>query len=131
MQFDADDLAFMRDVQEYVMQDTCVIWKYTELDPDIYGNVQHQYEEGDSSDCGFDPTASKEVMEGTQVAVTDAVVRLPISLHGSIDQHDRVQITHRFGVALDTPVAYELIGLPERGPSGLVVNLRLITDGSM
>lgn len=130
MQFDADDLTFMQATQEAAMQDTCVLLRYTELDPDVYGNVRHQYEEGDSSDCGFDPTASNEVMEGTQVAVTDAVVRLPIALHGQIDQFDRVKITHRFGVALDSPPTYELIGLPERGPSGLVVNLRLVTDGS-
>lgn len=128
--FDANLLTRLQATQESTMQDTCVILKWRELDTTQYGRKRHQYEAYTTSACGFDPTATREVMDGTQVAVTDGTLRLPIALHKEIDQLDRVRITHRFGVALNDPPTYELIGLPQRGPSGLILNLRLVTDGS-
>jgi hypothetical protein len=35
-----------------------------------------------------------------------------------------VRVTHRYGVALVTPELYEVVGLPQRGPSGFVAEIR-------
>ena len=128
--FSSDELARMQATQESAMQDECQILSYAEAGKDKYGYPNAEWPAGLVSQCGFDPTASKEVMDKTEVAITDARLRLPLSLYGSIDNRDRVRITERFGKVLAEQTVYEIIGEPERGPSGLVLNLKLVTDGS-
>jgi hypothetical protein len=74
-----------------------------------------------TTECGLDDTASEEMINA-EAHVFDAQLRLPIDTE--ISNVDRVNITHRFGVMLETPIEYELLGEAMRGPSGLVVNLR-------
>jgi hypothetical protein len=38
-------------------------------------------------------------------------------------------VTHRYGQALATPQVYEVVGPTKEGPSCLVCDLRLATDG--
>src|SRR5690606_35182941 len=121
--FSADELQGMRDTQETHMMDTCVLLTRTTDTLDEYNRPAVSYAESNPVPCGFDPTAAKEVMDNAQVAVTDARLRLPLS--ADVTGLDRVRVTHRFGEALDTPVVFDVIGEPERGPSGLVLNLRL------
>ena len=125
---DPAELARMRATQASSMMDTCVVLAYGEDGSDNYGLPEHCYTPQDPTPCGFDPGAGKEVMDGAQVVVTDA--RLRLSLGTAVDPRDRIRITHRFGEALATPPTFEILGEPERGPSGMVLNLRLVTDGS-
>lgn len=124
--FTSNELARMRATQESAMMDTCVRLQRSEAAADDYGRPQPVYSEAETLSCGFDPSKSKEVMDGTQVVLTDAVLRLPIGTE--ISNLDRIKITHRHGEALTNAPVYAIVGEPLRGPSGLVLNLRLVAD---
>jgi hypothetical protein len=128
--FNSDDLARMQATQEAAMQDTCQLLRREEVGTDDYGYKHQEFAVVMATLCGFHPTATKEVMDGAEVALTDAQVRLPLSLHAEVGNLDRIKITHRFGVELTDQPVYEVIGEAKRGPSGLVLNLRLVTEGS-
>jgi hypothetical protein len=108
------------------MMDTCILLAYSAAQDD-YGNASPTWTAGNPIACGLDPTAQSEVMQGTQVVVSDAELRLPIDT--VVSNLDRVEITHRHGEELDTHQFVEVIGDPERGASGLVLKLRFATDG--
>lgn len=126
--FTSTELSRMQDAQEDAMQDMCVRMEYAQGSQDAHGKPAETWTEGDSLSCGFDPAAKEEAMEGTEVVMTDAVMRLPLDT--TLDNRDRLKVTHRFGEELDTAETFEIIGEAERGPSGLVLNLRKVTDGS-
>jgi hypothetical protein len=125
----ADDIVLMRADQALSRWDTCRRLVYTAGAVNAYGMPEPPtYVRGDAITCGLDMRSSaREVMNGTQVVLADA--RLRLSVNTTLDNRDRIEITQRFGEVLATPLVYEIIGEPERGPSGLVVNLRLATDG--
>lgn len=122
--FTTTELSRMQGTQDSAMMDSCKILAYSAV-VDDYGNAAETYTAGDEMDCGFDPTANREVMDDTEVVITDAALRLPIDT--DVSNLDRIQITKRHGVAV-TAETYEIIGNKERGPSGLVLKLRLVTD---
>lgn len=125
----AGQLARMQAAAVASMWDTCVRLVYSGSQQDDYGRDIAVYTpQSPALVCGFNATAHREVMVDSQVALTDAVVRLPIDT--VLSNLDRIRITHRHGVALTDAVDYEILGEPARGPSGLVVLLRLVTDGS-
>lgn len=113
----------MQGTQADAMQDVCRIYVYSSQ-PDDYGNPTPTYTAGEPTVCGFRPS-NDEVQGSGEVAMIDAKLRLPIS--ANVHQHDRIQLTHRYGAAI-TAQMFEVFGMPERGPSGLVVNLRLLTE---
>lgn len=123
--FSTTELERMQGVQEGAMQDTCIILQYAAGSGD-YGYGQPTYTTGATVACGLNHKA-REVMQDTQVVLTDAVLRLPIDT--AVDNLDRVKVTKRYGMAI-TPETYEILGQPDRGPSGLVLNLRRVSDGS-
>ena len=128
--FTTDELSRMQSTQESAMMDTCQVVRRMESGTDDYGYPIEAYEIVWTGECGFDASSNKEVMESGQVAVIDAQIRLPISIQEDFDNLDRIKITYRHGVEDESPQTFEMIGEPERGPSGLVVNLRLVTNGS-
>lgn len=122
-------LSRMQDHAEESMWDTCQVQEYNGLATDDYGHPSpNYYLRWPVIACGYSASARKEIMAGTQVVLTDAVARLPIAT--TLDNRDRIKVTHRHGVALDPQPVYEIIGEPARGPSALVLYLRLVTDGS-
>ena len=110
------------------MMDTAVRLVYRETGKDEYGMSIHEWAEDAELACGYDAKAIKEVMVGTQVVLTDARLRLPIGT--VVDNRDRFRVTRRFGEILANPPTYEILGEPRQGPSGLLLDLRLVTDGS-
>lgn len=128
--FTATELDRMQTTQESAMQDTCVLLARTEGATDDYGYPAVTWTTVDTVDCGFRPLNKGEFMGDAEVDMPDAKLRLSIDNATDTDNFDRVQITHRFGVALTAALTFEIIGSAERGPSGLVLNLRLVTDGS-
>lgn len=124
--FTADELSRLQQAQENGMFDTCIIARYAAGGVDDYGKLAPVWTDGASTACGLAPNKHNEVMAGAQVVLSDAVLRLPIDT--VIGARDRVTVTHRFGVALGTALVYELLGEPMRGPSGLRINLRTLTN---
>lgn len=124
--FTTTELARMQGLQESAMQDTCVVLTHQANTGD-YGYGVPGYASGVPIPCGFNPKA-REVMGDTEIALTDGSLRLP--LNTAVTNLDRVILTHRFDVQLVPGEVYEIMGVPERGPSGLRLNLRVVTDGS-
>jgi len=124
--FNSLELAGLQAVQEAAMQDTCIRLVYADGGLDDYGMpLPALYTTAETLACGVNENPRKEWSPGgTQVALMDAQVRLPINTQ--LDPRDRIQITKRFGVGVD-PRTYEVLGLPRRGPSGLVVDMRRVT----
>lgn len=126
----AGELTRLQGAQEGGMQDTCVIVSRTAGSVDAYGWPTDGYSTGNTYVCGLDEDPWKESMGVTQVGEKLARLRLPLEAFGHVEVDDRVKITKRFGVTLTTQPVYVVVGLERRGPSGLVLGLRLVTDGS-
>lgn len=125
----AQELSRMRQAQAETLNDTIQhIRRQTATNE--YGQPDVTWVLAESYACGFQPVAKPEAMNDTEVPLVDAKLRLPLTLESTIAHTDRVKLTHRFGEALADPQTYEIVGLPERGPSGLVYNLKRVTDGS-
>jgi hypothetical protein len=119
----------MRGTQDSAMMDTCQRLPYAAGAADAYGNPgSSSWSAGATLSCGFKPFSRKEEMDGTQVVIVDAEMRLPIAT--VLDNRDRLKLTKRHGATISPQPVYEIIGEAERGPSGLVLRLRLVTDGS-
>lgn len=120
------ELATLKRAQEDHMMDTCVRLVYAAATNDAYGLPNATYTPAATSlTCGLNESPSREMMN--QVAGVEAALRLPAGT--TLDVRDRLRLTHRFGTAV-TNVDYEIVGLPRLGPSGLVVPIRRVTDGS-
>jgi hypothetical protein len=126
LQFSAQELEDLDVVQTMHMMDTCLI-----AEPTVTTNVYNLPEESFTWNparkhaCGFDGHPSRELL--SQVPDSQAVVRLPIDT--TITHRARVRITKRHGRTI-TPITFAVIGQPRQGPSGLLVWLTKITDGS-
>lgn len=119
------ELERMQATQESAMMDLAQVLTRSAGTGD-YGYGPATYLAGRSIACGFDPKP-REVMGDTQVEMSDGTLRLPIGT--AVTHLDRVKITRRFGSVVPAQT-YEIMGQPARGPSGLVLNLRRVTDGS-
>jgi hypothetical protein len=127
-EFATAELTRMQATQDAAMQDTCIVMAYSGGAEDDYGMpLPAVYTAGETLACGLNTNPRREAMTGAQVAMVDARLRVPIDT--VLDVRDRLRITHRFGVAI-TDETYEILGVPRRGPSGLLVDLKRVTDGS-
>lgn len=115
----------MQAVQQAHMMDTCTIDAYTEGGTNDLGMPSTSYVSGSAIACGFEPVTPDEGVGSADVPMLDARLRLSIST--SITPHDRVTVTHRFGVAV-THVTFEVVGEIKRGPSGLWLDLKKVTS---
>lgn len=126
MLFSAQELDDLDDVQTMHMMDTCLL-----AEPTITTNIYNLPEESfnwntaKKHECGFDGNPSRELL--AQVPDSQAVIRLPISI--TITNRARIRITKRHGRTI-TAITFAVIGEPRQGPSGLLVWLTKITDGS-
>ena len=128
--FSPIELARMQATQESAMQDECIFFDYTEGTLDGFGRPTNPFSEGLTTKCGFKPVTKGEAMGEGEVVMKDAILRLPIALAGVLAQTMKIQITKRFGETLANPIMFNVLGDPEQGPSGLVLKLEKITDGT-
>ena len=128
--FASEELSRMQMTQESAMMDQCTLLRRTTTGTDDYGQPVEAFVDFAVAECGFDSRASREVMGASQVPVYDARLRLAMEYESLVSNVDRVRITHRFSEALETALTYDVDGLAVRGPSGLLLNLRKVTDGS-
>ena len=117
----------MRSTQDGAMQDVCRIGAYT-ADDDAYNLPDVTYVYGVEVICGLDLMSPTEQQASGEVPVINAKLRLPIGTE--IDERDRIRIEQRYNEDLDTPMIFEIEGPVDRGPSGLVLDVRIVDDGS-
>jgi hypothetical protein len=84
---------------------------------------------GAAQPCGYSPAPVGETKDGAQVPIFDAVLRLPFDT--DVTGIQRVRITHRHGVALAAAEEYTVTGKPARGPSALLLELKLVTGNTV
>lgn len=123
--FTATELAAMQAHQAAHMMDTCTVDAWS-AGTNAYNLPSPTWTSGAAIACGYEVMQPDEAMATTTDApVFDARLRLPITT--AIDPRDRITITKRHGAAI-VPIVHEVVGDVERGPSGLVVKLRKVTD---
>lgn len=121
----ATDLAQMQQAQIITMLDTCAVLTRGETSVNSFGLPDVRYVEGGPIACGFNPQNTRNVLVGTNLAVTDGAFRLPIGT--VINTNDRIKLVRRYGNALATTQIYDVVGAPIQGPSAIVVYVRLAT----
>lgn len=120
------ELSRMRNTQTAAMFDTCIVHRRSMGVVDALGTPGAIYTAGEPERCGYKPSSTREANQDGQVVIVDAVLRMGIGT--VIGNLDRVEITHRFSSELAVKPLYSVIGQPALGPSGLVINLALVTD---
>lgn len=125
--FSAAELDDMQMVQEGHMMDTCRIAEPAVVE-DSYNNPTESWNwtTAVESACGFNGNPGRELLN--QVPDSQAVVRIPIET--TLTQRARIRVTKRFGRTITPPITFAVIGQPRQGPSGLLVWLTKITDGT-
>jgi hypothetical protein len=125
--FSTAELAEMRTAQQAHMMDTAVVQTFSASTADSWGIPADSYSDGSAVYCGFNNKAGIETQGEGEVVQYDATVRLPIGT--AVTESDRIKITKRHGTTLSTPLIFEIVRL-RRGPSGLLLELEQVTDGS-
>ena len=124
------DLDGMAATQAAGMLDECELLQRADGAADAYGIPQPTYTVVERTPCGLSHSQVGAEVSGsgrrdTQVPIDLRRLRLPVT--AQIDHVDRIRMTRRFGFAI-TPVLYEVVGDPQRGPSGLLLQVRMVTD---
>lgn len=123
--FSADELVDQQHHQEAHMMDTCTIDYYTLGVPNAFGLSAEVYVPAAPIPCGWWELSSSELLDVSDVPQMNYKIRLPVMT--IVTSHDRVTIQTRHGVAI-TPFQCEIVGPLHRGPSGLVAELRRVTE---
>lgn len=110
------------------MNDTCELVAHGTGAVDAYGKPVSTYTVIGTSKCGVEHANAigeggrpSEALGKTEVPRMTRQLRLPLT--ADVNHLARVRVTHRYGVALVTPELYEVVGLPQRGPSGFVAEI--------
>lgn len=121
--FDQSELDQMRVDQTSHFMDTCVIRRKSAGSADTFGEKKITYtEESTPTPFGLKYLRVSEVNTDKTVVQVDAEGRF--SLSTSLGIEDQIKVTKRFGETLTSPVYFQIVGVPRRGPSGLVVSLK-------
>lgn len=123
--FTSGELTDMQNVQSEHMQDLATVDTYS-VTYNSYNEPIEVWTSGSGIDCGVEMTGGVERYKG-QFTDLDIDVTLRLPINTTITIVDKVTIYKRYGVAV-TPVQYSVIGNPRRGPSGLQVNLKQVSQ---
>ncbi len=121
--FTDKELDEMAEDQEAHMLDTCKIQSRVLTGNDFGEQVESWPVDGEETICGLEmsPGSERHTAEGNTIQY-DAILRLP--LETQINPVDRVKITKRFGVRLETALVYEIMSPIQQGASGIRYALR-------
>jgi hypothetical protein len=112
----------MKQTQESVMMDTCVLKRYSETFDAMHHPVP-AWTDGPVLACGLDMTGGEEVDGNGRVLVRwSATLRLPRGT--MLDLRDRIRVIGRLWMMSSNPIEYQIAGPAQEGPSGLVVRLQ-------
>lgn len=126
----AVQLAQMREAQRRHMGDTVhILERVRDTDPSEFGRYDglHWASVG-AVTCGFKYVRKYEQMGASKVPAADAICRL--SQDVDLESTDRLLLVCIAGEALADPETYEVLAGPRIGPTGLVVELKRVTDGT-
>jgi len=110
------------------MHDTCILRTRISGAVDEFNVPQQSWQTSAPLDCGLTLARSRELMPGTEVPIYDA--RLRLAHDTELTSFDRIRVTHRYGEHLLVPLEFEVVGEPRLGPSGLVLDLRTVMEGT-
>lgn len=127
-------LGVMRHIYNSAMSDECTIHTRTNVLSGSGQPVASWTVLATGVSCGFEFSPfkfrSREItVVGGGEETSEILVRcrLPLSYYTTVDTDDRIILTDRFGDAdYPTPETYEIQGFLERGPAGLIVNLKRV-----
>ena len=126
-------LLVMRDTYGDLMHDKCTIHTRSNVVAASGQPVASWTVLATDVPCGFEFSPfkfrSREIIgAGDEVSEILVRCRLPLSYYDDIDQSDRIILTDRFDDAdYPAPETYEIQGFPERGPAGLIINLKRVS----
>lgn len=107
--------------------DQCLVRHFTGIGAnDGFNNPIVTYGDPYQSVCGYAPGATSEAPTNDGTVLLDGKLRLPVDI--PIQSLDRIDLTHLKGEALESPLKFEVVGLPALGPSGYLVGIRKITN---
>ena len=127
-------LGVMRHMYDSAMTDTCTIHTRANVLSDSGQPVPSWTVLATGVSCGFEFSPfkfrSREItIVGGGEETSEILVRcrLPLSYYDTVDTNDRIILTDRFGDEnYPAPETYEVQGFLERGPAGLIVNLKRV-----
>ena len=121
----ATELAWMRTGNAALFGDTCVRLIYSGT-VTRSGDTQPQWTPGATLACRFGSLSGSE-QQGVDITKLRYEATLCLAHDATVTYQDRIRLTHYHGEELATPEEFEVVGNPERGPSGLLVRLRRVT----
>lgn len=116
----------MGQTQESAMMDKCQLYKQTLGAIDDYGMPVQSFTWSSEIICGFSYDSTSEAMPLGQVQMTIATMRLPLGT--DVVGVDRLKLTWRFDKMLAEPLMFKVVGPPQNGVSGIVLNLTKYTE---
>lgn len=117
---------WMRETAEETMRDRVVVLAYSGDTKTSYGRPKPRYTPGRTTHAGVRFVSGKQVNNGTEMVLVDAVIRLPLGTAVSGDS--RISITSIKGRKLDTPKLMEVIGQIADGETCIVVNAKEVVS---
>lgn len=126
-----NQIAQMRNLYDDIMSDTCDIHNRSNVLDAAGEPIPIWVPVATSVSCGFEFSPfkfrSRELVAGGEETSEILVrARLPISYYDIVDVDSRLILTARFGETYTTSEIYEVQGFEERGPAGLIVNLKRV-----
>lgn len=121
---DDKQLQHFQERQAASLMDTCHHLVYSESQNAINEVVATYTENNTDVPCGLKQSGNERSRKNDTVVQYDATIRLTLSERWNV--RDRIKITKRFGVALATPLTYDIVSPAQEGPSGLQYLLRKV-----
>jgi hypothetical protein len=129
----AADLAYVKATQELSLHDGCTFYTHAGSSSGSSGVPLDTWASAGSSICGFNPTASREIINANTMVTTQTNGELRLPIATSFSTSDRVAIHLRYGTTPDGGSANLMFGIagePRRGASGVLVDLIRMKPGA-
>ena len=120
----------IKNAVESTMFDTCLLGNRNDAaswGSSVAGEAVWDYDITETA-CGLNDNKSRQVADGSDATITEAVIRLPLA--SVVNSSSRIQVVGRFGATLATPLFYEIVGNPRIGVSSITCNCNRITGES-
>ncbi len=118
----------MDHVARSTMLDLCRILVKSEGAADAHGNPTVAYTaDNEETRCGLRQLSTRESVGSGDVPLADYELRLP--LQTTVDKFDRIRIERRHGRSIAS-FDCNIVGEINEGPSGLLLRLKVIRDGT-
>jgi len=127
MRFPLSEAQHLQDTQESSMFDRCVIYRYGDGVVNEYGEQTAVWTPDDESvECSFRAAKPLESTSNRTTVQLDAQIRLPA--YTTLDERDRVEVTHIHGEELAETILMGVVGNPKRSRTGLLAYLTRVTS---